>query len=322
MQRAPLHPDTRHPGSFYHATTKTVPPWLRTHAERFRNDPFFQQISNEQLTQLLQYVRGNAYIDVIDLAGHPIELWLDDNIDFLIWVYGYYEIHESRMFLSLLRPGDVVVDVGANIGYYSILAASRINHHGKILAFEPVSSTYSRLRRNVQRIPSVEPYQMACGDEDGFVEIYVSDFRLNGQSGNSRILSPLPHNPNHKENVPATRLDTFFKKRGPLKVDLVKIDTEGYELKVLKGMKDIIHHNTGIKILVEMNEKFIRMGGSTPTDFFEYMNGFGLRPWRLIYTEANKWIFKEDNEFQGNHSLLLFSSEYPIPSIQHPASSI
>ena len=312
MQSPPLKLETKRVESSYSMPARIVPAWLKTHAERIRNDPFFRAVSNEQLTELLQWVRGNAYRDVIDLAGHRMELWLDDNIDFLIWVYGYYEIHESRMFLSLLKPDDVVVDVGANIGYYTILAASRICENGKIFAFEPVSSTFFRLKRNVQGIPSVEPCQMACGDEDGFIEIYVSDFRLNGQSGSSRILSPLHDNPNIKEKVPLIRLDTFFKGRGDLKIDLIKIDTEGYELKVIKGMENIIHYNKDIKILVEINAKFIHMSGSTPYDFFHYLDAFGLRPWRLVYTRADKWVFENDEGFQGNQSLLLFSREYPI----------
>jgi FkbM family methyltransferase len=310
-----LNPETNLPETPYHMLPNSVPGWLRTHAERIRNDPFFRDVSNEKLTELLQFVRGNAYRDVIDLAGHRMELWLDDNIDFLIWVYGYYEIHESRMFLSILKPDDVFVDVGANIGYYTILAASRLSETGKIFAFEPVSSTFFRLNRNVQSIEFVEPFQMACGDEDGLVEIYVSDFKANGQSGSSRILSPLNDNPNLKEKVPLIRLDTFFRKKGLTKVDLIKIDTEGYELKVLKGSEEIIRNNKDIKILVEMNEKFIRMSGSTPEDFFNYLTAFGLRPWRLVYTKANQWVFENDEGFQGNQSLLLFSRNYPISSI-------
>ncbi|MBN1850754.1 MAG: FkbM family methyltransferase [Deltaproteobacteria bacterium] len=304
--------DTDFSQTSYYSSLKRVPAWLKTHVDRYRNDPFFREVSNEKANRIRQYVRGKAYKDNIDLAEYQIELWLDDNIDFLIWLYGYYEIHESRMFLSLLKPDNVVVDVGANIGYYSLLAASRTGNGGKVFAFEPVPLTFFRLKKNVQRIECVEALQMACGDEDGFTEIYISDFRVNGQSGCSRILSPLPNNPNIKEKVPLIRLDTFFGGKKQTKIDLMKIDTEGYELKVLMGSENILRDNKDIKILLEMNEKYIRMCGSTPEDFFDYLEGFGLHPWRLVYTEASKWIFQEDNGFQGNRSLHLFSRNYPI----------
>lgn len=96
---------------------------------------------------------------------------------------GCYETVESMLFLKLLKLDNIVLDVGANIIYYTILAASQVGKNGRIFAFEPVNITFSRLNKNVGNIEFVETINAACGKDSGYVDIFISDYRVNGNSG-------------------------------------------------------------------------------------------------------------------------------------------
>lgn len=158
---------------------------------------------------------------------------------------GDYEPQTTKVFKAVLKKGMGVVDVGANIGYYTLLAARLVGEQGRVWAYEPEVRNYNELSHNIalNGFSNVEPMRVAVGDVDGVALLNVSRY-------DSGVHSLLVTRDSKGSRVAVTekRLDTLLKGQ---RVDLVKVDTEGYDYHVLRGAKKLIAQNNGISIIVE-----------------------------------------------------------------------
>lgn len=165
--------------------------------------------------------------------------------------FGLYEPDTVELFQRLVKPGMTVVDVGAHIGFYSLLAARHVGPNGRVYAFEPNPEVYEIFIRNIeaneyQSIVSAIP--KAVSNREGKVRLYIPA----EESAQSSLYA-------HETGVQSSievetlTLDKFFAGEGWPKVDLVKIDVEGAEVEVLEGMKEVVSRNAELKLIVEFN---------------------------------------------------------------------
>lgn len=168
--------------------------------------------------------------------------------------HGLYELDTVRVIRNLLRPGDVFVDAGANIGYITLIAAARVGAAGKVYAFEPQPDNFRRLSENLAinaNPPQVEAYAMALSDRAGETTIYYPD--VDAASGDNHGTSSvfLRADIKTKSSTIATqRLDAVLPNVTPR---LVKIDVEGAEPLVIDGMHGQLTHATPPMIVIEHN---------------------------------------------------------------------
>jgi len=149
---------------------------------------------------------------------------------------GVWEPFETRIFSRLCRLGDTVLDLGANIGWYSVLAAKILGGTGRVLAFEPDATNARLLEINAavsDQHGIIQIFRTAVGDRETEALFYKSDFNL----GDHRLFSDGSSREAHL--VPVTRLDTFFSGRQHKLPDVVKSDTQGSEAKILKGAEGL-----------------------------------------------------------------------------------
>lgn len=153
-----------------------------------------------------------------------IRLRLDDVVDRAIYLYGLHEYRAARAFCRLLHEGAVVVDAGAHVGQYTLLAARRVGPGGKVYAFEPLPDTRRRLRENValNDFNNVAVVGAALSDRDGTTRIAAGEL---GNTGSAALVDE------GGIEVECRRLDTVV----PERVDVLKLDVEGYEAEVLAG---------------------------------------------------------------------------------------
>ncbi|WP_156679664.1 FkbM family methyltransferase [Sphingomonas profundi] len=170
---------------------------------------------------------------------------------------GRYEEDEMRWFRRFLKPGTRMLDIGANYGIYAITAAPYIRPGGRIIAFEPNPHIHGLLSSSIYLnglIDVIEPRRVGVSDTNGELR-----FEINANSpGGARVL--LPHEEPRSDHVltavPVVRLDDQL---GPdAIVDLVKIDVEGHEENVLRGMQGVIARSPDIKIFIELFYLFFR----------------------------------------------------------------
>lgn len=276
-----------------------IPNWLKIFGHlnrRLALIRFFRKVLRRTGFGIESPIKNHGYIDKIKLGKSWMTLHLNDQVDGNIWWDGYYEKLPTKLFKRMIKKGDTIIDVGANIGYYSIMASELIGGSGKILSFEPVSKTFKRLSVNVSPLSNIKAHQAACGQENGKISIY--DFGDSISAG-SRISSPPEIDiPYTIEEVSMIKLDDFIDG----KVDVVKIDVEGYELNVLKGMQKIIASNPNIKILLEVNKDLLIKATTSPQEIFSYLKSFGLSPWEF---DGKK--FTERDAYWANKNMLLFA---------------
>lgn len=208
-------------------------------------------------------------VEVRLLNGCRMRLDLGDEVQRLILFCGLYEPCESYVLCRVLAPGMTFVDGGANVGQYTLLAATAVGPRGHVLAFEPVPRTCARLRANVEGsgLSRVTVERRALWREDGEVRLGLPA----GKHGNAGAYGVGAGDAD--EVAPAVRLDTYCAAAGVARVDVVKLDLEGAELAALQGMRGVLARDRPL-LLVEVCVATAARLGAHPTDL-----------WRLLHDE-------------------------------------
>ena len=153
-----------------------------------------------------------------------------------------YEVNEQRFLRRILRAGMTVIDVGANQGFYSLLAARGVGPTGRVLAFEPVRSEFEKLQRNaaVNGYTNISAENRAVGAAEGETEFHVAEGGFGTFSSRKPLADDLRALRQKVVKVGLTTLDAAAEKAGLARCDLVKIDVEGGELEVLRGAERLL----------------------------------------------------------------------------------
>ncbi len=169
----------------------------------------------------------------------------------------------QHLCTQLLRPGMTAVNVGANVGLLTRQFCQQVGKGGRVYAFEPDPLTFQFLEFNTRSFKNKELTQCAVSDNQGPALLH-----LNFTSGTGNSLLNQGHS---TESVPVTcvSLDEFLKQRGNPSVDVIKIDVEGAELGVLRGMRQTIVRLPGLKVIIEYCPANLNGAGVAPREVFD-----------------------------------------------------
>ena len=188
-------------------------------------------------------------------------------------LYSAYKAYTDRAERQLLRRtlsvGDIVVDAGANIGIYSQYLSHCVGPTGFVHGFEPSPENFKRLRSTTRKLANVRLSQAAVGMGTGSAKLYVSDklnvdHRTYSTEGDSRRAVP----------IDIIALDDYFKPGH--RVDLIKMDIQGYELYALRGAGRVLEDNPGIKLLLEFWPYGLRQAAVPWTDLITAIEEKGM----------------------------------------------
>jgi FkbM family methyltransferase len=189
------------------------------------------------------------------ISGKTVTLDLSDRIQRLMWG-GAYEPHVRKCLSAFLRPGDTFVDVGAHIGFFSLIASLLVGYTGKVYAFEANSHLFERLQANASEYCWLVASLRAVWKENG--RVWFSDPRQPGETGWGKLT------PNRKEGhgvfVEAVSLDEWHVSVGSPPIRAIKIDAEGSEPFILEGAWRMIA-NTRPILIIELNDQLLREVG-------------------------------------------------------------
>jgi len=227
--------------------------------------------------ELLFIRRNTSKIKRIHGVKFRFDLSYDPAIR-LMYVGGY-EIETIRTMRELLHPGDTFIDIGANIGYISAIALGLVGEEGSVHAFEPVPEYFKRLTDFKELNPdhAVIVNNIALGEERGVSQIAVSDY---SNIGWNTMVSGYMANRMLKETIKVhvMTLDEYISENNLDAVSLIKIDTEGYEYYVLKGMSGFLTHaRTKPAILCEINAAAYQFTAHSLEDLDLLVKEFGYR---------------------------------------------
>lgn len=276
------------------SNTSEVRPWLRLLGRISRSTPYFKgkwRIMGRIFRRW--FISKRLWDDVQLNVGTSIACNLWDEMQFGIWWGGdTYEIRETRYFKSLLKPCSVVFDIGANVGYYSLIAAPLVGSGGRIYAFEPVSQQFGRLKDNALRngFCQILPYKLALSDKTGEALIHLEDEFNTG----SASLRPAKIQNALDEIVACATLDDFVESQALDRLDVIKIDVEGYESAVLKGGHKTLEAFRPA-LLVEVKEILQRSAGFSRQELFDWLCARNYLPFR-ISSDAQLVSIKEPED--------------------------
>lgn len=207
--------------------------------------------------------------DFAEIDGH--KLYLDPQDSLKLSLCGFFELHETEVIKGEIKPGDIVVDIGANIGYYTLIFARLVGPKGKVFAFEPEPDTFKLLEKNVQI--------------NGYENVVLERMAVSDKSGKARLYLSEQDNTDHRLDAPSTgrasievdtmRLDDYFQSYDG-RIDFIKMDIQGAESCAVAGMLDLLQGRPGPALFTEYWPHGLQQSPYTPERFLSFLEQAGF----------------------------------------------
>ena len=222
----------------------------------------------------LQYWWSGA----VSVDGNTMYLDPDDwTATSIILNTGKYEPEETAVIRERIKPGDTFVDVGASIGWYTVMASKLVGDKGRVIAFEPEPYAFSLLKRNVEAngCNNVVLVQKALSSEPGSITLFVAKTHRGEHSvvmkGDSEV----------SIEVETIRLDDYLQAEG-YHADFIKIDVEGAEGMVLAGTTEVLDSDAPLSLMIEYAPDRLQKSGY---DGDELLRKFVERGFEIYYLD-------------------------------------
>jgi FkbM family methyltransferase len=229
--------------------------------------------------------------------GYELQLALDNWMErYAFFTRHFYEPATILTLQRCLRPGYLFVDVGANVGMVSLVAARLVAESGQVLAFEPNVAVADKFEAAIEAngIGNIRVFRTALGDEEG-----NSRLDATAQHGTASLRADVG------VLVPVRRGDEFIKDLPDERRVFVKIDVEGYEHRVLAGFRSLLARH-GVAFLVEITDAWLRELGSSAQALFDEMRAHGYVAIRPSVNRSSKLAFEPCSDPSPHQHDLLF----------------
>ena len=255
--------------------------------------------------EIFSKINSGVRSEYIEIDGQKLFLDKEDSL-LLSTRKNNYDRFEIECLKQLIKEGDTVVDLGANIGYYTLILAQLVGKSGHVYAFEPDPLNFEILSKNVKenKHDNVTLVQKAISDKNGKVKLYVSKRNL----ASHRIFDA--EDKRKSIEVDVTTLDEYFQKsKKPIK--FIKMDVEGAEGATILGASKIIEDSKNLVIMMEYFPKWIKKFGDVPEEILKSLVGKKFKLFNI--NKKNKKLdtilitnfVKEYNEQKKNYTNLL-----------------
>jgi len=202
---------------------------------------------------------------------------------------GTYEPYTTFLFKQLVKEGMTVVDIGANIGYFTLLAASLVGAKGRVFAFEPEPTNYALLIKNIEinGYKNVVPLQKAVSNETGKTEFFVDTITSGEHSLFKTAVEREIKSSSEPIIVDVVSLDAFFKDK-ECPINVIKMDIQGAEMMALWGMIKTIGNNKDLKIFTEFWPYGLQQSGVSPHEYYKKLRHLGFEFTYIINDHKQK----------------------------------
>lgn len=216
----------------------------------------------------------------------------DPTISPLIFANKIWEPHVTRQFEKIITPGMDVLDIGAHFGYYSLLAAKKLNGSGRVYAFEPDETNFKLLLKNIrenQMEGKILPYQCAAGEKNEDCRLYGN---LEGDTSDRILFSTGKEK--ISQVVRCVRVEDYLQEQVPEalnRIRVIKMDIEGFEMFAARGITKLLGRQ-GIHLFTELNYKRLRDAGTSAKEYLAMLSNFEFKIFQINYHAANEseWL--------------------------------
>lgn len=243
------------------AQTTTLVPKLRTFYKKY-----FAFLGLGRLIHFVVSTVVNTYARLRDVQ-FPKKFDWEWKLEMLL---DKYESETVELFKEIIKPTMNIVDIGAHIGYFSVLYSKLVGPDGHVYAFEADPENYKLLEYNTRRLKNISRNKKAVSEHTGTVDFY----HIENSTGCHSVIDP--DEISHKITVDSVALDDLITSGEIEKVDIIKIDIEGGEPLAFKGMKRLLTESSNIQLITEFNQGSLTAGGVTPEQFLMQLKSFGF----------------------------------------------
>lgn len=204
------------------------------------------------------------------------KMYLGDDDRYSLSIFGIYESKETEFVKKEIEKGYTVLDLGASIGYYTLLFSRLVGNQGKVYSFELNPNRFHILEENVRM--------------NGYTNVILENKAVSNKNGESIIY-------HHKAQT--VTLDSYFQIQEDDNIDFIKIDVEGHEKHVFEGMKEILRKNPQVKILFEFHPQLLADYETKPQDLLNIIDKMNFQMFDIL----------EDKPITSNELLKMYPNK-------------
>ncbi|MEW6204606.1 MAG: FkbM family methyltransferase [Pseudomonadota bacterium] len=210
-------------------------------------------------------------------------------------IYTRFEPLSTQVVCDLLRAGDTFLDIGANFGYFSLLAAHKVGAKGKVIAVEASPDVLPYLKKNLTEFSNTELIHAAVGKEKGLTEFYLTEDYVNSGVSQSPFL-----NKARQISVAMDTIDNLLDDRGEISVQFIKCDVQGDEMAVLEGARKSISRSDRLNLIIEWAPAWMKKAGYEPSEFPRFLQSLGFTSLVIVddYLQRKMTVQEMEQEFE------------------------
>lgn len=234
------------------------------------------------------------------------KMFLDSKDSLRLSIHGIYEPFETEIVKKVVKRDDVILDIGANIGYYSLIFAEIVGDQGRVFAFEPSPANFALLSKNIEinNYKNVTLVQEAVSNKTGKGKLYLCE----DNQGDHRIYDS--YDGRRSISIETTRLDDYFKNYDG-KVDFIKMDIQGAEGGAIQGALSLLRKNKNLKIITELWPVGLKRCGIDVKEYLKLLIGQGFTLYQINKQDKKIELINTSKILEayipkkGNHTSLL-----------------
>jgi FkbM family methyltransferase len=252
------------------ATLRPLVPYPRWHFDADWANPDLAFQLRQWLWQYFNSRQAEGAVVVGWHHGTRLRLYLGNDLSRQIYIAGSIDPNEFAFLDRFLQPGMTFLDVGANEGIYSVFAASRVGAEGTVWAFEPSRRELDRLRCNLEiNNLKVRVFPLALADCSGHGELRVAGYEHEGQNTLGAFVYAGVEVA-RTEPIDLMRLDDVVEQNPPVRLDVIKVDVEGAELRLFRGARATLGRYRPV-LLFEASDAALRQQGASCEELLDHL---------------------------------------------------
>ena len=221
-------------------------------------------------------------------------------------LYFYYKKNKDKTEIKLLqkivKKGDIILDIGANIGFYSLILSELVGENGRVYCFEPETINFNKLKRNTYKSNNIDLFNFAVSDKDDKITVYKSKL-LNVDHRTYFV-----DNYDTIEIIDCTTIDNWISKHNIKDINLIKIDIQGFEIIAFLGMHNLFSKKRDLIIFTEFWPYGLIKAGNTVIQFFDIVNKYKFN----LYEIKDNRVAQIDSSFFYNIKNFSFENSYNL----------
>ena len=224
--------------------------------------------------RLNNYVISHYKSNYAEINGRKMHLDPHDSLRLSIKEYSPFH---QKLMDNEIEEGDVVLDLGANIGFWTLFFAQKVGKQGKVFAFEPEPSNVELLKKNVliNNYDNVIIEQKAVSNKTEKLKLFLSyettDHRIYDPSGDRDFVE-----------IDSIRLDDYFT-NFPTEINFIKSNIQGADFSAIQGLSEVIKKSKKIKMAIEYYPELLKGFNSDPGEFITYLENLGFKIFNIDY---------------------------------------